>query len=327
VTDAPAADRPAALAVRPYQPSDAPALLSLLAVVETHPPSEEEFEAWEARRDPSHFSVRLLAEREGAVVGFVEVAQTGFSLPGMLEWDLRVHPQHRGQGVEDALADAVEEPVSQAAPVTVEARSPDEDPQARSWLEGRGFRLIAHRLESQLDLTTVDEAAYRAGIARAEEAGYAFPSLTEVLEKLGAEAAWERLVPLYQDLVNDTPDFVGRRMPESAVLARTRDFPYLNAAATTFVEKDGDLVGLTFVWRFPEEAYTVMTGIRAGIRQAGVGFAMKALAALRARDQGVTTMGTHNDASNAPVLALNGRLGYVRRGGIWRLHKQYSRQA
>ncbi|HWG84626.1 MAG TPA: GNAT family N-acetyltransferase, partial [Deinococcales bacterium] len=196
-------------------------------------------------------------------------------------------------------------------------------PAERAWLERHGFEFFAHRLESRLDLTKLDEGAYRAGIRAAEEAGFAFPSLEEVIARLGKEAAWERLVPLYQALVQDTPDFAGREMPASAVMARTRHFPFLHPAATTLVERAGELVGLTFVWRFGEEAYTVMTGISRSARRGGAGYAMKAAAALRAREAGMQAMGTHNDASNEKVLALNARLGYARIGGLWRLHRRY----
>jgi GNAT superfamily N-acetyltransferase len=55
----------------------------------------------------------------------------------------------------------------------------------------------------------------------------------------------------------------------------------------------------------------MFTGTRRGFRGRGLAYAVKLATTLWAAEHGVTQIATHNDETNAPMLAVNHRLGYV----------------
>ncbi|HWG85670.1 MAG TPA: hypothetical protein VNT60_09340, partial [Deinococcales bacterium] len=113
----PAAAPTAPFTVRAYESNDADGLLALFEAASGRPADRAEFDEWEARREPAHFHCRLVAERGGTLVGAAEAQQSGFSLPGMLEWEAAWLPDTE-EAVRDALVRAVGERVAAAGAFT-----------------------------------------------------------------------------------------------------------------------------------------------------------------------------------------------------------------
>ena len=84
-----------------------------------------------------------------------------------------------------------------------------------------------------------------------------------------------------------------------------------NDMDSSIVAFDGDqAVGLTWQDRIGERIWTGMTGTLADHRGRGLAKAMKARSMALAHAQGAVVAYTDNDASNAPMLAVNRWLGY-----------------
>ena len=66
-------------------------------------------------------------------------------------------------------------------------------------------------------------------------------------------------------------------------------------------------------------AYNVHTGVLRPYRGRGLGLALKLAAISYAQAQGARYLRTNNDSLNAPVLALNQRLGYQSEPGKYSL--------
>ena len=81
---------------------------------------------------------------------------------------------------------------------------------------------------------------------------------------------------------------------------------------------DGDAVaGMCEGWwdaRFPDRVYQFLTAVARPWRGKGLAKALKArmLRLVREQQPGVAMMTTYNAASNAPMLSINARLGFVR---------------
>ena len=64
-----------------------------------------------------------------------------------------------------------------------------------------------------------------------------------------------------------------------------------------------------------------MTGVRRAYRGRGIALVLKLLAIRYARSLGALFVRTHNDSGNAPMLAINRKLGYQPEPGIYGLKK------
>ena len=63
--------------------------------------------------------------------------------------------------------------------------------------------------------------------------------------------------------------------------------------------------------------YNMVTGVDRAHRGRGVALAIKLLAIRCARRYGAVYIRTHNDSENAPMLAINRKLGYQPQPGLY----------
>jgi GNAT superfamily N-acetyltransferase len=81
------------------------------------------------------------------------------------------------------------------------------------------------------------------------------------------------------------------------------------------VALDGErYIGLTQFWRgeATDDLFTGLTAVRREYRRRGVALALKVHALRFARELGAPLIYTDNDSRNAPMIALNDALGFVR---------------
>ena len=91
------------------------------------------------------------------------------------------------------------------------------------------------------------------------------------------------------------------------------------------VVADGDeWVGLAAVGYFGDSnsACNMTTGIDRAYRGRELALALKLLAIRVAQDGGAATLRTNNDSENAPILAINRKLGYQPEPGYYKLVRQ-----
>jgi GNAT superfamily N-acetyltransferase len=85
----------------------------------------------------------------------------------------------------------------------------------------------------------------------------------------------------------------------------------------SFVAMVGDVAAAVSLLTFDTEtgrAHNMFTGTLRAYRGRGLGLAVKLASIHWAAGHGATMMATHNDETNAPMLAINRRLGYVPAG-------------
>jgi ribosomal protein S18 acetylase RimI-like enzyme len=116
----------------------------------------------DVRRSKEHYehpSIELVAEREGEIVGLIDVecddapgavCEQRPGLGGMI-WHLAVHPEHRRRGVATALLREAEVRAREHDLVRLEAWTRD-DPAARGWYESRGFERVEDYLHVYIEL-------------------------------------------------------------------------------------------------------------------------------------------------------------------------------
>ena len=286
-----------------------------------HPDSttaEQLGRAW-ARKVEGHFLRNLVAKTgQGEVTGFAFV-QHGSWLPEGRYWIwLTTDARWRGQGIgtmlyQHAVATALDHHAT-----TLASRVCDDDPVSLAFAERRGFSIERHLFESVIDLACFDEVQFAGVIEAVEAGGIRFATLAELGN---TRDALRKLWELNYRVVLDDPASTG-------TFTAFEDFSTMVATATWFdpagqiLAIDGDaFVGLGAVGYTPEfrSASNLITGVDRAYRGRHVALALKLLGVRYAKARGALTIRTNNDSQNAPMLAINRKLGYRPEPGIYRL--------
>jgi len=139
----------AGLTIRPMTTDDAEAVLSIYAAgiaggtatFDTEVPSWEQFDAF---RLEAH---RLVAERDGRVVGWVAVSKVSArpAYAGVVEHSVYVHPDVRGQGIGSTLLRALIASTEAAGIWTIQSGIFTDNPASLALHTRHGFRVVGTR--------------------------------------------------------------------------------------------------------------------------------------------------------------------------------------
>ena len=188
----------------------------------------------------------------------------------------------------------------------------------RAFLERFGFVRLRDMGASRLDLRAVDPALLTSWIDGLPpgvvlDVHESPLSDARMVEFTALANAIRRLVPGIEAI-----DGVGDRTPEETRdrIARSTGADGIHHLVLAR-EADGTASGLTDVgWRpdRPEAAHQMLTGVLPEFQGRGVGKALKArmVRHLLARHEGIGHLSTSNATTNAPMLAINERMGFTR---------------
>ncbi len=243
----------------------------------------------------------LLASLDGSPVatGVGKPSSIGDALYAMA----RVLPAYRRRGVGTAILGALSRHAETVGRGSLLGRVREDDDASRRFVGQRGFILVSRECPVVLDLTRYD-------CPRPEPpAGITIASIAERPDLL--QAAYEVEV----ETIGDIP--VGPEAPSPRMFAEwqaeTIDPPGA-LLDLSLVALDGDVVvgwsGLIAVGGEEGAAENLLTGVRRTARGLGIATALKREQAYRARKAGLRRIETTNDEANAPMRAVNARLGF-----------------
>lgn len=309
--------------LRAYTDADAPDWVALSNLVTGRRGTAEGLRAEDARRPAEQLMWRRVLEDGGEVVAVAALHFNPFDPPGHLHTIVLVHPEHRGQGHGRALWDAVHEETVRQAPRGLATNVDDRDPQSRAWAGRRGFAVHAHRYASELDLGTFDEAAHAGALDRAAAQGVTFADLADA-----DGATLDRYLDFVAERLTETPDLAGHpRWPREQVrgvlhLGHDPRPDWLVLA----LGPQGEWLGTTAMVAFPHVgmAYNQFTGVIPSARGRGLALPLKLHAIRRAEAAGLAIMRTNNHSQNAPMLAVNRRLGFGSLPGRYEMHRRWA---
>ncbi len=273
---------------------------------------------------PAQFFQRVVADQEGRVVGAatLELLPPPFGRAGWLSYNLIVDREQRGQGVGRMLESFLAPVIAERATAGLDAEVRDTDLDSRAWAERRGFSLYAHRFESVLDLSTFDPGPYRPAVERARETGLRFVTMADVPREDGARQMYDFFV---RSMGSDPSAPQGPPPSFEMFQDRFMADPFMPTEGIV-VAVDGErFVGVSVpVWlgEAREDLHTRFTGVDAAYQGRGLALALKLLTTEYAVKAGARRMRTSNDSRNAPILAVNRRLGYVPLPGVWQMERK-----
>jgi RimJ/RimL family protein N-acetyltransferase len=256
---------------------------------------------------------RVVATEGGEFIGHGQLRHIIWSFHSDRYWFfVTVRPDAQGRGVGSALAADLLQEARRLNARELHSATDDDQPAAIGFLEKLGFTERERERQSRLDLITFDPEPFRPYLEQVRASGItitAFADLQEIVPD------WlDRFYDLYTDLEADTPWELEYTKPSiedfRAVTVDSDSF----RTEGTFIARDGeDWIGLTEL-RVSDEGehplFQELTGTRAAYRRRGVATALKVRGMAWARSAGFERVGTWNSTRNAPMLAVNEKLGF-----------------
>lgn len=293
------------------------AAAAILTGANPHEPltGEEYRRQMREQQDWGHGWAVFVAHAGGEVAGVAGYHQNpGAFHPHHYGLDLAVAPHAQGRGVGAALWETLAADLRARNAESARLLAREDHPVAPGFLTRRGFTGGKRYFMSTLHVPDFNPAPYAALEARVQARGVRIRTLTE-LRAAGTPDLVGRLHALMSDVRQDvlrsepaTP--LTRQVFEDGVLGD----PGLLPDAYLIAEADGTWVGQTACFRSDAspDLLTGLTGVTRPWRGQGVATALKLAAIRAARTVGATTIRTDNASDNAPMRAINDRLGFVR---------------
>jgi GNAT superfamily N-acetyltransferase len=247
---------------------------------------------------PARTEHRLLAwEDGGELLGWAHAGRSWWHTdPGVGILAISVDPSRRREGIGTALAEAADDHLARLEIRTTRAGSLDE-PAARALAASRGFTELAAATVSAVDPRAVEPLPVPADV-----------KLVHLAELDDPEPVYELDLEISEDIPNE--DFDAIELEDWK--AQFWRGPLVDDEASLVALVDGELAGITMIRvdRPSGRAQNNLCGVRRRYRGRGLALLLKSHSLRRAAELGATIVLTDNDETNAPMLAVNTRLGY-----------------
>lgn len=311
--------------IRPLRDDDYAAAAEVMnaTLLDSETLTGEQIRHADAIRSPAMRSARWVAELDGRVVGTASQLQYEDLYHPRKFWVMvRVHPGFQRRGIGAALYDTVLEQVRRYDPLALQVQVREDQTAGLVFAAHRGFVEYSRRWESFLELATFDPAPYADLETRLTRDGLTIRSVAELAADPDRDHKLHDLLwALDQDVPIDEPI---TPMSFTSFLTQVVQHPSF-VAAGSFVALDGErYVGATILLGSPRSLNHDMTGALRDYRGRGLATLLKVRAARFAQANGYERMTATNDLSNAPMLAINARLGYTRLPAQLQLAKTFA---
>jgi GNAT superfamily N-acetyltransferase len=294
--------------IREFEWSDLEGAVALLRDVYPAFVSSPESFAHRMRSEPQRARRRWwVADEGGRIVGWATSGMHIGTPRGDVSWlGVSVHPGSRRRGVGGELF-AIAEAHATALGARKLLTDSRDDPHSVRFAECRGFRNTHTQNVSAVDPTTIDFAELPTLRAAAEATGLRLAPFTKLGDRV--EAIYAADMETTQDIPMDEPM---AHIPFDEWRTAHWENP-LRSPETSWAVLDGErVVSFTMLRVDPASgrALTDMTGTLREYRGRGLARLVKLASLETAVKLGVTRVITENDRTNAPMLALNQRLGF-----------------
>ncbi len=287
--------------ISPATIDDAPGVAALGTVVSPHQLNSVRGVEHRMRTVPADARrAEWKVERGGALVGYAVASLDWLSTePGRSECYVQVHPEHRGQGLGSALWDVVQVHLAAIGARATTSSTRDDAPSV-AFAERRGFRKTSSDSLSATDPTRLQSAPEPPD-------GVALRPLADWLDDPR---------PIYELDLAGVIDEPGDNDFSGMTFELWRDdfwsYPDWDYDISTVAVVDGRPVSMSMLL-VDADAGRAVSGFAATYREyrgRGLAGLCKHHTLAKAADAGITHAVTGNDETNAPMLAINRRLGY-----------------
>ena len=308
--------------LRPASPSsDEPGIAAVVNTFELNPISKETVHEWLTHTAPGRIEYRKVAvTEEDAVVGYAVSVHETWDPEGQFYAWAGVAPSWRGRGIGTALYTDMQRFLESHDAMTITSEVRDNCPVSQSFSNRRGFEKDRHQFQSNLDLEAFDESPYQHILENVYEKGIRIYSLEDFGDTPDAR---KRLYEVNAITDEDVPGWTGPGLSFEEFNEWVYESGWYRPDGQLLAADGDHWVGICAIRLYPEDrrAYNVHTGIMRGFRRRHIALALKLAAIRYARKHDIRTLTTGNDSLNAPMLALNRKLGYVPVPGRYTLRR------
>jgi len=318
--------RTLSLEMREFDPIDYPRLLEIYNA--NYPDYARSIVEWRSRDEmvdrSKYYLQRYSFLERRAIVGFGEVSHvTDMFHPYKFWINILVDPASQGRGIGSSVYERLTGELGRLNAIAAWAGSKEDLPRLTGFYQKRGFAEKMKAWESRLDIRTMDPARFQDYSEKVLGQGI---TITNLAEERGRDRdSLRKLHELVQIISADMPS----PSPFTPIsYEQWEAFELKNPSLLPegyMIAKDGPkYVGLSTVWRLDQEPKGLVqgnTGVRREYRGRGIAVALKLKVIDFARRNGYEKMKTWNASNNAPMLAVNAKLGFKRGVGWITLEK------
>jgi GNAT superfamily N-acetyltransferase len=307
---------------------DAPAVTTIINDGYPEPSTEEQVrERIRAALTGAHTIIRLVADdAAGRVMGYGHALREDWMEPGLFWFHIAVAPDVRRQGTGGALFATLRDWAVARGATSLRGEARDNLPASYAFLTSHGFQVERRLFESTLDLHSFDETPFVPALDAARAAGIRFLTMADADDTDEARRAlWELERAVGRDIPGGSEAAI---LPYETFLERVCDAPGYDPSLQFVAANDATWVGLARgeVPAASEGVYNGVTGVLLAWRNRGIALALKLLLIRAAIQRGAAYLRTNNDSENAPMLAVNRKLGYQPEPGFARMRLNVTAQ-
>lgn len=313
------------ISLRPAEPDrDFEQLAALFTLEQDEPASGTSLKADYEEHKERIFRLMVAEDKQGESVGFNWAVRSRFDRDQAYFYVI-VKPEQRGRGAGRRLYDDLEGAARAVQIKKLNVSVRDDCPSCRAFAERRSFTEKSHAMAMALDLKAFDDRPYDETISKLESEGFLFTTM----EELGnTEEAQRRLYALNDMTAMETPGSDGQPSWlsfEDFQKSVCQSDWYKPAGQLVVVDSaSGEWAAMSAITRFEgvDYAYNLHTGVDRRYRGRKLAQAVKARALRFARDVlQVSMVRTHHNALNAPMIAIDRKLGYIQIPGFLSMGK------
>lgn len=301
------------------------ALAKFLNHFEPDPIAATDIREWD-RRSEGHIVRRNIVRNDGGdVVGYGVVHHGPWNQPHEFYLWIGVAAAERRQGIGQVLYDHALTQIRSHHGTALVSEVGEDQTDGLRFAQRQDFVQHKHTFQSKLDLRYFDESTFSAVVDRVQAQGIRLYTMTDVAD---TPTARHQLYTINRQTTLQDPGADGQfpsfEQFENDVFAAPWYLP-----AGQWLAADGDrIIGMCAVGYFQESnsMYNMMTGVDEAYRGRGIAQALKVQALRWAKLYGADYIRTNNNSENAPMLAINRKLGYQPQPGSYRVMKLLTKQ-
>ena len=308
------------LSIRAATQADYPAIANIHnATWSDHPVLAEDLARADSKRTQENYIERFIGVFENSSIAQGSVQ---FVSKDQIYLEVNVLPDFQSRGFGKQFYGFLELKLARFNPVSLLCYVREVHPFALDFVTTRGFSEVLRTYHQTLHISSFDFGLFEQINANLEANGYSIQSFAELQSDPECE---QKLHTLHSAVDADVPRVYDWQAPSFEEFKSVNlENPKKPKEACFIALKNGEWVGLTQSRLRPDKTqiHTGMTGVLRDHRGQNLALALKARAIQYAANHGFLELHSNNASINAPMLAINQKLGFIRSSAQIQLEKR-----